>query len=98
MRALIQGLIFILIAVPLAYAQVTLDVSKLTCEQYILYKITNPDNITLWLNGYYNGKKGNTIIEPELFKDNAKKVKEYCRLNLKMTVMQAAETVLGVGK
>ena len=98
MRALIQGLIFILIAVPLAYAQVTLDVSKLTCEQYLLYKVANPDNIALWLNGYYNGKKGNTIIEPERFKDNAKKVKEYCRLNLKVSVMQAAETVLGASK
>ena len=36
------GLILALETAPLAQAQVMLDVSKITCEQYYGYKITNP--------------------------------------------------------
>jgi len=43
-------------------AQVTLDLSKVTCEQYVGYKITDPKNISIWLSGYFNGKRGNTIV------------------------------------
>ena len=43
-----------------AHAQVMLDLSKVTCDQWAGYKITNPQNIALWLSGYYNGKRGNT--------------------------------------
>jgi hypothetical protein len=42
------GLILALEKVPLAQAQVTLDVSKITCEQYNAYKVTNPQNIAIW--------------------------------------------------
>jgi hypothetical protein len=32
-----------------AHAQVTLDMAKVTCDQWSGYKITNPQNIALWL-------------------------------------------------
>ena len=31
-----------------AHAQVTLDVAKITCDQFTGYKITNPQNIAIW--------------------------------------------------
>jgi len=34
-----------------AHAQVTLDVSKVTCDQWAGYKITNPQNIALIREG-----------------------------------------------
>src|SRR4029434_7974001 len=48
------GLIFALQPVPAARAQVTLDVAKITCEQLRTYKITRPENIAIWLSGYYH--------------------------------------------
>jgi hypothetical protein len=47
----VSALIFALDAVPAARAQVTLDVSKITCDQFAGYKITNPENRDLvkWL-------------------------------------------------
>jgi hypothetical protein len=48
-----------------AQAQVTVDVSKITCEQFVGYKITNPRNISMWLSGYYNGKRGNTMLDTQ---------------------------------
>jgi acid stress chaperone HdeB len=76
-----------------AQAQMTLDVSKITCDQFVGYKITNPRNIALWLSGYYNGKRGNTIIDTQELEQNSEKVQDYCRLNPKMPVMQAVEAV-----
>jgi acid stress chaperone HdeB len=87
-------LILALLAIPQARAQVSVDVAKITCEQFILWKVTDPQNIAIWLSGYYNGKRGNTVIDTQRLKENTNKVRDYCRENLKLTVMQAVETVL----
>ena len=50
------------------------------------------------MSGYYNGQRGNTIVNVQSFKGNLKKVKDYCITNPTVTVMQAAEAVLGKGK
>jgi acid stress chaperone HdeB len=84
------------VAVAPAHAQVTIDVSKITCEQFILYTVANPHDIAIWLSGYYNSKRNNTILDTQEFRDHGKKVMEYCEVNLKSTVMDAVEKVLGV--
>jgi acid stress chaperone HdeB len=87
-----------LLSISAANAQVTIDVSKITCEQLVLYQITNSENIAVWLHGYYSGKQGTTTVDTQAFKANADKVRAYCRMNSKVTVMQAIETVLGPKK
>ena len=76
----------------------TIDVSKITCAQFRGYAITNPNNIALWLSGYYNGQRGNTVIDVQVFKEDLEKVKDYCITNQTVTVMQAVEAVVGKGK
>ena len=77
-------------------AQVTIDVSKITCEQYVGYKITNPQNISIWLSGYFSGKRGTTIIDTQGFDANAKKLQDYCFRNPATPVMQAVEIVFNI--
>ena len=36
-----------------ARAQVMVDVSKITCDQFVTYKIVNPEYLAIWLSGYY---------------------------------------------
>jgi methionine synthase I (cobalamin-dependent) len=79
-----------------ARAQVTLDLSKVTCEQYVGYKITDPKNIAIWLSGYFNGKRGNTIIDTQEFNANTKKLQDYCFRNPATPVMQATEVVFDI--
>lgn len=79
-----------------AGAQVTLDVAKITCDQFALYKIADPENIAIWLNGYYNAKRNNTVIDPQQLKANAQKLTQYCLAKPDVTVMQAVETLFGV--
>lgn len=81
-----------------AHAQVMLDLSKVTCEQWSGYKITNPQNIALWLSGYYNGKRGNTVLDTQALAAENQKLRDFCITNSQMPVMQAAEKLFGVGK
>jgi len=78
-----------------ARAQVTLDLAKVTCDQWAGYKITNPQNIALWLSGFYNGKRGNTVIDTQALAAENQKLRDFCITNPQMPVMQAVEKVLG---
>jgi acid stress chaperone HdeB len=89
------GLIFALQPVPAARAQVTLDVAKVTCEQFRSYKITRPENIAIWLSGYYQGKRGDTTLDTQSLIANARKLQTYCGRNPQTPVMQAVETLFG---
>jgi len=77
-------------AVP-AQAQVTVDLSKITCEQWLEYKVADPDRIAIWLSGYFNAKRNNTVVGVQEFKENVGKVKELCIRNLKTPVMKVVQ-------
>jgi acid stress chaperone HdeB len=100
MNRMLFGSILLLVlgATQAADAQVTLDVSKITCEQFTLYKISNPQNIAIWLSGFYNGKRGNTVLDTQALAANAKKLQDYCIQNPKVLVMQAVDTLMASNK
>ena len=77
-----------------AHAQVTLDVAKITCDQFTGYKITNPQNISYWLSGYYNGQRGNTILDTQALAANAQKLRDYCLLHPDVPILRAVEASL----
>jgi len=79
-----------------ARAQVSIDVSKVTCEQFVGYKITNPQNIALWLSGYYNGKRSNTVIDTQDLEAHAKRLRDFCFQNPATPVMQATEALFHI--
>ena len=81
-----------------AYAQVTVDVSKITCEQFWFRKIPNPEKVAVWLSGFYNGKMGNTVIDTPKLEVAIRDVTDYCRMNFNQTLMQAAEAVMAASK
>jgi acid stress chaperone HdeB len=91
-------LLTIIAAVAPARAQVTIDVAKITCKQALLDSVAPTKSIALWLSGYYNGKRGNTVIDAGALQKNADKVEDYCRMNLDTTVMDAVQTVFGLSK
>lgn len=81
----------IILALPVQ-AQTTIDIAKITCEQWLSFQVADPNSIALWLSGYYNGKRDNTIVEVQALKDDLEKVKQYCIYNPKVLVMKAVET------
>lgn len=83
---------------PMARAQVTVDVAKITCDQFTLYKITDPQNIAIWLSGYYHGQRNETLVDTQQLAANLRKIKDYCNLKPNDTVMHAVESVFGQRK
>jgi hypothetical protein len=76
-------------------AQVTLDLAKVTCDQWSGYKITNPQNIAFWLSGYYNGKRGNTVLDTQGLTADVQKLRDFCIVSPQTPVMQAVDKLLG---
>jgi hypothetical protein len=74
--------------------QTTIDVAKITCEQLVLLQVADPDQIAIWLSGYYSGKRNTTTVDVEQVKENARKVRSYCLSKGKGTVMEAVEAVV----
>ena len=92
---LLFGLPLASVAFAPCLAQTTIDVAKITCEQFVLMKVADPDHIAIWLSGYYHGKRGDTTLETQTLIANAKKVRDYCFRNPKALVMDAVEKLFG---
>jgi acid stress chaperone HdeB len=78
-----------------ARAQVMVDVSKITCDQFATYKIVNPEYIAIWLSGYYHGTRGDMTVDIQTLSADAKKVEGYCLMKPEVPLIQAVKTVLG---
>jgi acid stress chaperone HdeB len=79
-----------------AEAQVVVDVSKITCDQFATYKIENPEYIAIWLSGYYHGTRGDMKVDIQTLSADAKKVEAYCVGKPDVPLIQAVKTVLGI--
>ena len=90
----------VLLWVPEALAQMTVDIAKITCRQYLFDRTFSPraPAIANWLSGYFNGLKNNTVVDLGAMAKNKDKVEDYCRLNQDVTLMEAAKTALGLPK
>jgi len=92
--------IFALPAFRSVRAQVTIDVTKVNCDQFVHHKISEPRLIAAWLSGYHNAKRNNRVLDLQTFEENMSKVTNYCsdEKNFKVPVMKAVEQVLGKSK
>ena len=90
-----MGLLLCLAATVSCRAQVTIDATKLTCHDFLTETVVDRDKISYWLSGYYNGKRRNTNLSVTALLDFIDKMRDYCLHNQDVTVMKAAETLLG---
>jgi len=101
LKLTVTGLVLssIVFAPASAQAQVKVDVTKITCDQFVHDKIEGqtPLYLAAWISGYYHAKRNNQIVDRQALEENTTKVKNYCydEKNFKVPVMQAVETVLG---
>ena len=97
-KLFVPGSLLGVLVVSEAQAQVTVDVSKVTCDQFLQHKVSNPRYIAVWLSGFYSGKRNNPVVDIQTLEGNADRVSRYCILNRNEVLMQAVETTLGTGK
>src|SRR6516164_3285892 len=99
LRLLLTSTLFLFVQIPTMQAQETLDLAKITCQQFMGEQLATPSrDIVLLLAGYYNGKRNNTIIEPQTIIKEDEKVNSYCYQHGDTTVMDAVKNVLGFDK
>ena len=94
-KSIMVGLLLCLAAAVPCRAQITIEATTLTCRDFLTETVTAPDKISYWLSGYYNGKRRNTNLSVTALLDFIDKMRDYCLHNQDVTVMKAAETLLG---
>jgi acid stress chaperone HdeB len=95
MRSLFTTLIAMLFVVsPMAMAA-TLDLSDLSCKQFVNYNKENTGIILTWLDAYYLSKDDPAVIDFDRMAKNGAKLEKYCSDHLDTSVSKAAEKVMG---
>jgi acid stress chaperone HdeB len=96
---IMSGLVLGVVSISPAQAQITIDASKITCDQFVHSKVGSPRVIAAWLSGFYNGKRDNQVLDVQNFEGNLGKLEQFCyqEKNFKLPVMQAVEELFGAG-
>ncbi len=74
---------------------VVLDLSTVTCKQFIAGDKDEISMVLTWLDGWYKGDEDEAIIDTDVFVANAKKFGSFCAANPNISVVNAAEKILG---
>jgi acid stress chaperone HdeB len=77
-----------------AKAQVVLEMSAVTCEDYLKSNPEQQDILASWLSGYYHASKNVATVDLRRAEANVKVVTKYCKSNKKETLMNAVEKKL----
>lgn len=77
-----------------AQAQVVVDMSLITCQQYQSFLKSDPDKALLvasWMAGYFSASKNLSTIDLRYTKRNTEKVTKYCSSHRDETLMSAIQ-------
>jgi len=74
-----------------AKAQVVLDMTMLTCKQYLEADKARQDLIAAWMSGYFNAARSNPVFNASLFQQNRNRVAAYCKTHRPETMMSAIQ-------
>ena len=99
LKALAAGLV-LAVSAWASQAQITVDISKVTCAQFVHAELGNPRTLAVWLSGFYHGKNHVQTFEPLAFEQHVSKMQNYCyqEQNFKVPLIEAIDRVLGAGK
>ena len=70
---------------------VVLDLSTMTCKQFVDGGDDTIKMVLTWMDGWYKGDSDEAIIDTDVFVENAKKFGTYCGKNPTMSIVNAAE-------
>ena len=92
MLKLFVSAVLTVVTAQFAQAQVTVDISKITCEQFNV--LQKADSVAIWLSGYFHGQRRESTIDVNAFEDKVRDFRAACRQpdNFKRPVMQLIES------
>jgi acid stress chaperone HdeB len=76
-----------------AYAQ-KLDLSEVSCKQFLESKVEHISLILMWIAGYYADEDDPPVVDFDKMKADATKLAEYCAKNLDTGLIAAIEETI----
>jgi acid stress chaperone HdeB len=96
MKSIVAMLFAAGLALPSAPADATvLDLSTMTCKQFVEGGEDEIKMVLTWLDGWYNGDEDEAIIDTDVFVASAKKFGSFCAANPTISIVTAADRILG---
>ena len=74
-----------------ANAQVTIDMSALTCGQYLAMSPSMSRDFSAWVSGWYSYETRRTFVDVLLHQKNIANLKSWCQFNPQTSVMIALQ-------
>jgi hypothetical protein len=71
--------------------QVKIDMSLVTCKQYLSSDRERQELIATWMSGYFHASKGQPVLDFQRFANNKKAVGTYCKKQGGETLMSAIQ-------
>lgn len=96
MRRGLVGLTIVIAMVPVvANAQLTIDMGKITCGQYLAMSPSQSDNFSAWMSGWFSYQNRRTFVDILLHQKNIASVKAWCQYHQAESVMAGLQQSLG---
>ena len=95
---ILLAMLISVVGTSVAPAQETIDVAKITCDQFLSGQPFDSTTVSIWLGGYYHGERHDTVIDLNSFKKSSLDMMDYCIERRDMTLMEAIENALGYKK
>jgi hypothetical protein len=94
MRKLILALVFATtIAMPSSHSQ-TVDMTRVTCADYIAMAPDTARVFAAWMSGWFNQKQGHVWVNPAAFAENIGSVRQWCMSYPGESIMNGLERAL----
>ncbi len=74
-----------------ARAQTVLDMTMITCKQYLEQPAERQELLASWMSGYFNAARNNAVLDTGRFERNRKIVTAYCRKHGAESLMSAIQ-------
>jgi len=71
--------------------QLKVDMSLVTCKQYLTSDAQRQQMLAYWMSGYFRASKGQPVFDFQRFADNKRAVAAYCKKNGGVTLMSAIQ-------
>jgi hypothetical protein len=76
-----------------AKALVKVEMTEITCQQFINYSFDKSEAIGAWMSGYWNAARNIETLDIARYKANSKRVSDYCKKHKKATLMATIQKV-----
>jgi HdeA/HdeB family len=96
MRCGLISLTFAISIVPIAAnAQLTIDMGKIICEQYLAMPPSQSDKFSAWMSGWFSYQSDRPFVDLALHQRNIASVKAWCQYHPAESVMFGLQKAVG---